>query len=98
MDDTNKSAAPVALPATRGNRKTRVGNVVSDVQDKTIIVEIVNRTAHKRYKKVVKTRVKYAAHDEKNEAKIGDQVKIAETRPLSKNKHWRLVEIISRGK
>jgi small subunit ribosomal protein S17 len=81
----------------RGNRKTRVGKVVSDVQDKTIIVEILSRTAHPRYKKVVKTSVRYAAHDEKNEAKTGDMVRIGETRPLSKNKHWRLIEIISRG-
>jgi small subunit ribosomal protein S17 len=81
----------------RGNRKTRVGKVVSDVQDKTIIVDILSRTAHPRYKKVVKTSVRYAAHDEKNEAKTGDMVRIGETRPLSKNKHWRLIEIISRG-
>lgn len=94
MDDTKEVKTAVV---ERGNRKTRVGNVISDVQDKTIIVEIIDRVPHKLYKKVVKTRVKYAVHDEKNEAKVGDQVKIAETRPLSKNKHWRLVEIISRG-
>ena len=81
----------------RGNRKSRVGQVVSDVQDKTIVVEVVRRTPHKRYKKVVKSRVRYAAHDENNEAKMGDMVRIGETRPLSKNKHWRLIEIISRG-
>lgn len=96
MDDTKKTVE-TAETAVRGNRKTRVGMVISDVQNKTIVVEIIDRVAHKRYKKVVKTRVKYAAHDENNEAKVGDQVMIAETRPLSKNKHWRLVKIISRA-
>ena len=80
----------------RGNRKSRVGQVVSDVQNKTIVVEVERRTSHKRYKKVVKSRKRYAAHDEQNQAKIGDVVRISETRPISKNKCWRLVEIISR--
>ena len=80
----------------RGNRKSRVGQVVSDVQDKTIVVEVERRTSHKRYKKVVKSRKRYAAHDETNQAKVGDVVRISETRPISKNKCWRLVEIISR--
>ena len=80
----------------RGNRKSRVGQVVSDVQDKTIVVEVERRTSHKRYKKVVKSRQRYAAHDETNQAKVGDVVRISETRPISKNKCWRLVEIISR--
>ncbi len=97
MEETKNNAAEATTTAVRGNRKTRVGVVASDVQDKTIVVEILSRTTHKRYKKVVKTRVRYAAHDEKNEAKKGDTVRIGETRPLSKNKHWRLIEIISRG-
>ena len=80
----------------RGNRKSRVGQVVSDVQNKTIVVEVERRTSHKRYKKVVKSRKRYAAHDEQNQAKVGDVVRISETRPISKNKCWRLVEIISR--
>ena len=87
------SAAPEKV---RGNRKSRVGQVVSDVQNKTIVVEVERRTSHKRYKKVVKSRKRYAAHDEDNQAKIGDVVRISETRPISKNKCWRLVEIISR--
>ena len=87
------SAAPEKV---RGNRKSRVGQVVSDVQNKTIVVEVERRTSHKRYKKVVKSRKRYAAHDEQNQAKIGDVVRISETRPISKNKCWRLVEIISR--
>ncbi len=87
------SAAPEKV---RGNRKSRVGQVVSDVQNKTIVVEVERRTSHKRYKKVVKSRKRYAAHDEENQAKIGDVVRISETRPISKNKCWCLVEIISR--
>ncbi|OGV50437.1 MAG: 30S ribosomal protein S17 [Lentisphaerae bacterium GWF2_44_16] len=79
----------------RGNRKERVGNVVSDCQDKTIVVEVVRRTPHRLYKKVIKKQKRFAAHDEKNEAKVGDTVRIVETRPLSKTKKWRLLEIIS---
>jgi small subunit ribosomal protein S17 len=81
----------------RGNRKERVGTVVSDCQEKTIIVEVERRTAHPLYKKVVKTSKKYTADDQKNEAKVGDKVKIVETRPLSKTKHWRLTEIITKA-
>jgi small subunit ribosomal protein S17 len=81
----------------RGNRKERVGEVVSDAQNKTIVVLVTRRTAHPLYKKVIKTKKKYAAHDENNEAKVGDMVRIGETRPLSKNKRWRLLEIISRA-
>ncbi|MCI7644299.1 MAG: 30S ribosomal protein S17 [Lentisphaeria bacterium] len=81
----------------RGNRKERTGVVVSDVQDKTIVVLVSRRTAHPLYKKVVKVSKKYTAHDENNTAKKGDFVRISETRPLSKNKHWRLVEIISQS-
>ena len=78
----------------RGSRKERVGVVVSDVQDKTIVVEVSRRTPHPLYKKVVKVRKKFTAHDEQNAAKKGDTVRIVETRPLSKNKCWRLLEII----
>ena len=80
----------------RGIRKERVGVVVSDVQNKTIVVKVDRRTPHPLYKKVVKVRKKFTAHDENNEAKVGDTVRIVETRPLSKNKCWRLLEIISR--
>ena len=82
---------------TRGNRKERIGVVISDVQDKTIVVIVDRRTPHPLYKKVIKVRKKFTAHDENNEAKKGDTVRIVETRPLSKNKCWRLVEIISRA-
>ena len=81
----------------RGNRKERVGVVVSDCQEKTIIVEVERRTAHPLYKKVVKTSKKYTADDQKNEAKVGDKVKIVETRPLSKTKRWRLTDVISKA-
>jgi len=78
----------------RQARKTREGVVVSDCQDKTIIVEVTRRTPHPLYKKVVKLSKKYYAHDEENKAKKGDKVRIEETRPLSKTKRWRLLEII----
>ena len=83
--------------AVRGNRKERVGVVVSDVQDKTIVVVVSRRTPHPLYKKVVKVRKKFTAHDENNTAKKGDTVRIAETRPLSKRKRWRLVEVVSQA-
>lgn len=86
-----------ATEKARGIRKERVGIVVSDVQNKTIVVRVDRLTAHKRYKKVIKVSKKYYAHDENNEAKAGDQVRIAETRPLSKLKRWRLVDIIQRS-
>ncbi len=81
----------------RGIRKERVGVVVSDVQNKTIVVKVDRRTPHPLYKKIVKVRKKFTAHDANNEAKVGDTVRIIETRPLSKNKCWRLLEIISRA-
>ena len=81
----------------RSNRKERVGVVVSDCQEKTIIVEVERRTAHPLYKKVVKTSKRYTADDQKNEAKLGDKVTIVETRPLSKTKRWRLTDIISKS-
>ena len=77
----------------RNLRKKREGIVVSDCQDKTIVVEVTRTTSHKLYKKVVKLSKKYYAHDEDNKAKVGDKVTIAETRPLSKTKRWRLVSI-----
>lgn len=80
---------------SRGNRKERVGIVVSDVQDKTIVVKVERRTTHPLYRKTVKVSKKFTAHDEKNEAKVGDTVRISETRPLSRCKRWRLIEIIS---
>ena len=82
----------------RNLRKTRVGKVVSNKMDKTIVVAIEDHVKHPLYKKIVKRTYKLKAHDEKNECGIGDTVKVMETRPLSKDKRWRLVEIISRAK
>ena len=82
---------------SRGIRKERVGVVVSDVQDKTIVVNVERRTAHPLYHKVVKVSKKFAVHDENNDARKGDTVRIVETRPLSRNKRWRLVEIVARA-
>ena len=82
----------------RNLRKTRVGKVTSNKMDKTITVVIEDHIKHPLYGKIVKKSVKFKAHDEKNECNIGDTVKIMETRPLSKDKRWRLVEIIERAK
>ena len=81
----------------RGHRKERVGEVVSDRMDKTIVVRVERRFRHPRFKKVVTAYSKFYAHDEKNEAKVGDRVRIQETRPLSKTKCWRLVEVVERN-
>lgn len=83
---------------TRNLRKTKVGVVVSNKMEKSIIVAIERRVAHPIYKKYFKKTTKLMAHDEKNECKVGDTVKIMETRPLSKNKNWRLVEIVEKAK
>lgn len=82
----------------RNLRKTRVGRVVSDKMDKTIVVAIEDNVKHPLYKKVIKNTVKFKAHDENNECGIGDKVEIMETRPLSKDKNWRLVRIIEKAK
>ena len=79
-------------------RKTRTGKVVSDKMDKTIVVVVESRSAHPLYKKIVKRTYKLKAHDENNECGIGDKVKVMETRPLSKDKRWRLAEIIEKAK
>ena len=82
----------------RNLRKTRVGTVVSNKMEKTIVVAIADNIKHPLYKKVIKRTVKFKAHDENNECNIGDKVEIMETRPLSKNKRWRLVRIIEKAK
>ena len=82
----------------RNLRKTRVGKVVSTAMDKTIVVAIEDNVKHPLYGKIVKRTVKFMAHDEKNEAGVGDKVEITETRPLSKNKRWRLTAIIEKAK
>ena len=82
----------------RNMRKTVIGKVVSDKMDKSIVVAIEDSVKHKLYNKVVKRTVRYKAHDENNECHVGDRVKIMETRPLSRDKRWRLVEIVEKAK
>ena len=82
----------------RNLRKTRVGTVVSDKMDKTIVVAVKDNVKHPLYKKIMKSTYKLKAHDEQNECKIGDKVQVMETRPLSKDKRWRLVKVIEKAK
>ncbi len=82
----------------RNMRKTLIGRVASDKMDKTIVVAIEDSVKHKLYNKVIKRTIRVKAHDEKNEARVGDRVKVMETRPLSKDKRWRLVEIVEKAK
>ena len=86
------------MEQVRGYRKTRTGVVVSDKMDKTIVVAIKTKVRHPLYGKMVNRTRKFKAHDENNEGSNGDTVKIMETRPLSKDKHWRLVEIVEKAK
>ncbi|MEP9393586.1 MULTISPECIES: 30S ribosomal protein S17 [Gordonia] len=83
---------------TRARRKERIGYVVSDKMQKTIVVELEDRTRHPLYGKIIRTTKKVKAHDEKGDAGIGDRVRIMETRPLSATKHWRLVEVMEKAK
>lgn len=83
---------------TRSSRKVRVGVVVSDSRDKTVTVEVPSSAQHRRYDKIVRTSTKFHAHDENNDANVGDRVRIVETRPLSKQKRWRVVEIVERAR
>src|SRR5271156_4403359 len=87
-----------ANPKTRGRRKTRIGYVVSDKMQKTIVVELEDRMRHPLYGKIIRTTKKVKAHDENSAAGIGDRVSLMETRPLSATKRWRLVEILERAK
>ncbi len=80
------------------SRKTRVGMVVSDKMDKTVVVIVQDRVAHSRYKKIIKSTYRLKAHDEKNECGVGDRVMVMETRPLSRDKRWRVVEIVEKAK
>ncbi|MBU5485041.1 30S ribosomal protein S17 [Clostridium sp. MSJ-11] len=82
----------------RANRKTRVGRVVSDKMDKTVVVAVETKVRHPLYGKTINKTTKFKAHDENNEAKFNDKVLIMETRPLSKDKRWRIVEIIEKAK
>jgi small subunit ribosomal protein S17 len=88
----------LAVVEERGNRKVRIGKVVSDKMDKTIVVTIEGTIKHPLYGKIMKRTYKLKAHDENNECAIGDKVKVMETRPISKDKRWRLVQIVEKAK
>jgi small subunit ribosomal protein S17 len=89
--------ATTETPMTRGQRKTKVGRVVSDRMDKTIVVSVERLARHRLYKRVIRLTTKFKAHDEENDAHIGDTVRIEESRPLSATKRWRLVEVVQRA-
>ncbi len=97
MAETTTSPSPATSTAARARRKQRVGEVISNKMAKTIVVRVERRFIHPRYKKVVTGYKKFYAHDEKNDAKVGDRVRIEETRPLSKTKRWRLVEVVEKS-
>ena len=92
-----QTAAPAAQDQARTHRKERTGEVISDKMNKTIVVRVERRFRHPKFKKVVTQYKKFYAHDEKQEAKVGDRVLIAETRPLSKTKSWRLVQVVEKN-
>jgi small subunit ribosomal protein S17 len=92
------SSSETELATERGKRKSHVGRVVSDVMDKTVVVEVRESAAHSTYGKIVRRNKRLKAHDEGNESALGDTVRIAETRPLSKTKRWRVVEIVEKAK
>ena len=95
MDEATKQETP-AEQSARGTRKTRVGEVISSGMSKTIVVQTVTRVPHATFGKIVKQKKKFYAHDEESKAKAGDTVRIMETRPLSKLKRWRLVEVVQK--
>jgi small subunit ribosomal protein S17 len=97
--DTPTVNSPAAVtPPTRGQRKVRLGTVISDKMDKTIVVQVGSSKSHRLYKKTVRQRTRFKVHDEKNECGVGDLVRITETRPISKEKRWRLLEIVEKAK
>jgi len=97
MAETTPNTTVTPETETRGKRKERLGEVISNKMAKTITVRVERRFAHPRFKKVVTGYKKFYAHDEKGEAKVGDRVRIEETRPVSKMKRWRLVEVVAKS-
>jgi small subunit ribosomal protein S17 len=97
VETTTQTGAPATAPIVVKHRKERTGEVISDKMNKTIVVRVERRFRHPKFKKVVTQYKKFYAHDEKNEAKVGDQVLIQETRPLSKTKSWQLIEIVHKN-
>ena len=96
QEQTLSPASSEPGPVTRASRKTRTGEVISSTMNKTIVVRTVTRVPHPKFGKIVKQKKKFYAHDEQNQAKTGDTVRIMETRPLSKLKRWRLVEVLQK--
>ena len=95
MSDTVTQAAQAP---SRGRRKVRLGTVIADKMDKTVIVRVGSSRAHRLYRKTVQQRTRFKVHDEKNECGVGDLVRITETRPISKEKRWRLLEIVEKAR
>jgi len=95
---TTTTAAKAGEQTERGQRKVRLGTVIADKMDKTVIVQVGTSKAHRLYRKTVRQRTKFKVHDEKNECGVGDLVRISETRPVSKEKRWRVIEIVEKAK
>lgn len=98
MSERERDMREISQVTDRGRRKVRTGVVVSDKMDKTVLVRIDRKVRHPLYRKTVASSNKLAAHDENNDAHVGDTVRVMETRPLSKTKRWRLVEVVQRAK
>ena len=96
MTETAQETTTAA--AERNRRKVRLGTVVCDKMDKTVVVQVTDRKSHPLYKKIVQRRVRFKAHDESNECKTGDLVRIMETRPISRDKRWRVVEVVEKAR
>jgi small subunit ribosomal protein S17 len=98
QDTTDTTATTEATATARAARKTREGTVVSNKMDKTAVVAVVTRVPHAKYNKMILRTTKLHAHDETNDVNIGDKVRVMETRPLSKNKRWRIIDVLERAK
>lgn len=97
MSDANNETGTETGGHAERHRRVLQGKVVSDKMDKTIVVQVLRRYRHPRYRKYINEQVRYKAHDERNEAKVGDQVRIVESRPVSRDKRWRLTEVVERA-
>ena len=95
---TDTATQQPTTSTSRGRRKIRLGTVISDKMDKTVIVQVGSSKAHRLYRKTVQQRTRFKVHDEKNQCGVGDLVRITETRPLSKEKRWRVLEIVEKAK
>ena len=98
MSETTTETTTEKMTETRGQRKVRLGTVIADKMNKTVIVQVGTSKAHRLYRKTVQQRTKFKVHDEKDECSVGDLVRIAETRPISKEKRWRVLEIVEKAR